>query len=88
MDSPGLERPPQGCTMDVRELYEYLVSRVASTGVGYFHVNLGGKTEFTLEEAELIAEDLLSCLRFGMSIIKSHHQGGNPDGGYAEALKL
>ena len=58
MDSPGLERPPQGCTMDVRELYEYLVSRVASTGVGYFHVNLGGKTEFTLEEAELIAEDL------------------------------
>lgn len=49
MDSPGLERPPQGCTMDVRELYEYLVSRVASTGVGYFHVNLGGKTEFTLE---------------------------------------
>lgn len=41
-----------------------------------------------LEEAELIAEDLLSCLRYGMSIIKSHHQGGNPDGGYAEALKL
>ena len=78
MDSPGLERPPQGYTMDVKELYEYRVSRVASTGVGYFHVNLGGKTEFTLEEAALIAEDLLSCLRYGMSIIEKPPPGRQP----------